>query len=73
MQRKLDDLAKVDAAAFDKMFMQTQVDAHQDALNLMQRYAQDGDVAQIKRFAAETAPMVQQHLSLAKDIRAKFK
>lgn len=73
LQRKLDDLAKVNAADFDKMFMGSQVDAHQDALNLMQRYAQDGDVAQIKRFAADTAPMVQRHLSLAKDIRATFK
>ena len=36
--------------------MQSHVEAHQGALNLMQRFAQDGDVAQIKRFTADTAP-----------------
>lgn len=49
--------------------MDGQVDAHQDALNLLQRYAQDGDVASIKSFAATTAPVVQGHLDQAKVLR----
>ena len=57
------------AANFDKAYLENQVDAHQSALNLMQRYAQDGDVPAIKAFAASTAPVVQQHFDHAKTLR----
>jgi len=73
LQAKLDDLAKVGAADFDKTYMAMQVDGHQAALDLMQRYAQDGDVAQLKQFAADAAPTVQHHLTMAKDIKALLK
>src|SRR6185436_1619273 len=56
MQGELDDLVKVDAKDFDKKYMNNQVDAHQAALDLMQRYANDGTVAAIKTFAIATAP-----------------
>lgn len=72
-QDALDDLAKTEAADFDRKYMDGQVDAHQTALNLLQRYAQDGDVAQIKTFAAETAPTVQRHYDRAKAIRDALK
>lgn len=71
LQGKLDDLNKADA--FDKAYMDNQVDAHQAALDLLQRYAQDGDVAAIKAFAAATAPVVQQHYDQAKTIRDALK
>lgn len=73
LQDKLDDLTKVDAKDFDKNYMDNQVDAHQAALDLLQRYAQDGDVAQIKAFAAATAPTVQGHLDMARKIRDAVK
>ena len=69
LQAKIDDLNKAPAADFDKLFMTDQADGHQAALDLMQRYAKDGDVAQIKAFAADTAPKVQEHLTMAKSLR----
>jgi putative membrane protein len=63
LQDKLDDLNKASNEDFDKTYADDQVDAHQAALNLMQRYAQDGDTAAIKAFAAATAPAVQEHLN----------
>ena len=69
MQDKIDDLTKADAKDFDKKYADDMVDAHQAALNLLQRYAQDGDVAQIKDFAAKTSPAVQEHLTKAKGIK----
>lgn len=69
MQGKLNDLEKVSLADFDKTYLDDVVDAHQSALNVMQRYAQDGDQAQIKSLAAEVAPKVQQHLTMAKSIK----
>lgn len=72
-QEKLDDLNKADAKDFDKKYADGQVDAHQAALNLLQRYAQDGDVAAIKTFAAETAPKVQEHLNMAEGLKNGMK
>ncbi len=71
LQAKLDGLKT--ATNFDKAYLDNQVDAHQGALNLMQRYAQDGDVPAIKAFAAATAPVVQQHFDHAKTLRDAVK
>jgi putative membrane protein len=37
---------------------------HQNALALLQGYSANGDGTGLKAFAAETAPKVQQHLSM---------
>lgn len=71
LQDKLSDLGK--AENFDKAYMDNQVDAHQAALDVLQRYAQDGDVPVIKAFAAATAPTVQQHLEKARVVRDAVK
>ena len=72
MQGKLDDLTKADAKDFDKKYADAMVDAHQAALNLLQRYAQDGDTAALKAFAAATAPKVQDHLNMAEGLKKGF-
>jgi putative membrane protein len=72
MQDELDDLNKADAKDFDKKYADSQVDAHQAALNLLQRYAQDGDTAALKAFAAATAPKVQEHLNMAEGLKKGF-
>jgi putative membrane protein len=69
MAGKIKDLNKADAKDFDKTYVDGQVDAHQSALNLLQRYAEDGDVPAIKAFAAATAPKVQKHLDMAKTLK----
>ena len=71
-QDKLDDWTKADAKAFDKKYADAMVDAHHDALNLMQRYAQDGDTPALKTFAADTAPAVQKHLEMAEGLKKGF-
>lgn len=71
-QDDLDDLNKADAKDFDKKYADDMVDAHQAALNLLQRYAQDGDTAAIKAFAAATAPKVQEHLNMAEGLKKGF-
>jgi len=65
----LADLRAVDAAGFDRAYMNGQVDAHQAALNLMSRYAQDGDSPQIKAAAAAMLPTIQSHLDRARTLR----
>lgn len=73
LQAKLDDLSKASAADFDKAYMDNQVDAHQAALDLLQRYAQDGDVPAIKSFAQTTVTVVQGHYDHAKTLRDSLK
>jgi putative membrane protein len=68
LQKKVDDLRTADAKDFDKKYLDDQKDAHQAALDLLQRYAQDGDAPALKAFAAETAPKVQQHLDMVKSL-----
>lgn len=73
LKGKLDDLNKADPKDFSKKYVDGQVDAHHDALNLMQRYAQDGDVPAVKEFAAKVAPTVQEHLNMAEGLKNGMK
>ncbi len=73
LRGKVDDLGKVDAKDFDRKYMDAQADGHQAALDLFQRYANDGDVAEIKAFATATAPTIQEHLNMAKSLRDTLK
>ncbi|WP_419253662.1 DUF4142 domain-containing protein [Caulobacter sp. ErkDOM-YI] len=72
LQDDLDDLSKAGNDDFDKKYADAQVDAHQAMLNLLQRYAQDGDTPAIKAFAAATAPTVQEHLNMAEGLKKGF-
>ncbi|HEY8573920.1 DUF4142 domain-containing protein [Phenylobacterium sp.] len=53
---------------FDRAFMEAQVKAHEQALALMQAYAQDGDVPSLKALAAEQAGAIAQHLKEAREL-----
>ena len=64
-QGLIDELRGAKDADFDGRYIAQQVDAHKEALILMNGYAKDGDVTAIKKFAAKTAPAVQSHLNMA--------
>ncbi|HYE45858.1 MAG TPA: DUF4142 domain-containing protein [Caulobacter sp.] len=69
LQAKLDNLGKAADADFDKAYMDAQLEGHQSALDLMTRYAADGDVPALKTAAGKTAPVVQDHLDRARALR----
>lgn len=71
LQEAMDKLRSSSAEDFDKDYMNAQVDRHQAALDLFQRYAQDGDIAALKTLAAATAPAIQTHLDKARALRDK--
>lgn len=63
--RRRDMIAKLEAAqgpAFDQLFHQQQMMAHQEALALHRGYAANGDVPQLKTVAAQAATVVEGHL-----------
>jgi len=69
-QAMLDELRGAKAVDFDGRYIAQQIDAHKEALILMQGYAKNGDTPSIKKLAARTAPVVQTHLNMAEKIQA---
>lgn len=63
--KMLEQLSGMSGEKFDAMYWKAQVQAHQEALNLMQSYAMNGDNAALKQFAQQGVPAIQQHLQMA--------
>ncbi|HYG27958.1 MAG TPA: DUF4142 domain-containing protein [Caulobacteraceae bacterium] len=72
-KRKVEDLDTIDADAFDKAYMDGQVEAHQNAMDLHMRYAQNGQQADLKGFAAAVAPAVREHYDMARTLHMNLK
>lgn len=67
-QGLIDNLNAATGPDFDKTYLKQQVDAHEEALSLFQKYAKKGDDAAVKAFAQKTAPVIKQHLDEAKKL-----
>jgi putative membrane protein len=72
-QGMIDELRGAKDTDFDGRYMSQQIDAHNEALILMQGFAKDGDNADLKDFAGKTASAVQTHLDMAKKIYGGLK
>jgi putative membrane protein len=59
-------------AAFDQLYIQQQVPAHEEALALHANYARDGDVAPLRATAASAVPIVTAHLNAARALQARL-
>ena len=57
---------------FDKAYVDQQVMAHQQALAVQSTYSKSGDVPAIRAAAAKTAPLVQDHLNMLRDMQASM-
>lgn len=66
----LDDLATKDGADFDKAYLDAQTKAHERAVALFQSYADDGDNARLKQFAAELLPVLKKHLDQVAKVKS---
>jgi putative membrane protein len=69
----IDNLNQASDADFDKTYVDQQVAAHKEALDLMNGYAKDGSDAGLKAAAAKTAPKVQMHLDKITAIQSAMK
>ncbi|MFO1057242.1 MAG: DUF4142 domain-containing protein [Dongiaceae bacterium] len=54
-------LEKLSGAAFDHAYIQNQVKAHQQAVALFRTESETGGDPELKQFAAQTLPILQQH------------
>jgi putative membrane protein len=69
-QAKMDSLKSLSGAAFDKGYVAVMVEGHQKTLDLMQMEASNGKDAELKAFAAKTAPVVKMHLDMITKIQS---
>lgn len=60
-QKMIDDLDAANGADFDKIYAKQQVRAHAKAVELFDGYAEEGNNAALKQFAANTLPTVKRH------------
>ena len=65
----LQQLQQASGNDFTRSYVQMQFMGHQRAVALFDSYAQDGDNAQLKQFAQQTAPTLRTHLQQITQIR----
>lgn len=64
-------LEQLNGEAFDKAYMQDQVQDHKKDIAAFQHESQDGENSSVKQFAAQTLPTLQSHLQEAESMAPK--
>ena len=68
-QALVQQLQRAEGAQFDRTFFQQQVQSHQAAVDLFRAYAQSGDTAELKQWASQTLPALEEHLREAQRLQ----
>jgi len=68
-QALVQQLQGAQGAEFDRVFAQQQLQSHQTAVELFRAYAQSGDNAQLKQWAGQTLPSLEEHLRQAQQLQ----
>lgn len=68
----VDRLSQLTGAGFDRDYMSEMVEGHQNAAAMIESYASNGNNADLKAWASKAAPVVREHLQMAKDIAARI-
>lgn len=68
-----DKLGKLSGKEFDAAYVKAMVEDHKKDLGLMQSEAAHGKDAELKAFAAKTAPVIQKHLTRIEQIHDAMK
>lgn len=65
-QGMIDNLRSADAATFDRVYLDQQVAAHEEALTLHQGFADNTEAPALAEHARTVAPKIQNHLDMAR-------
>jgi putative membrane protein len=68
-QALIQQLQGAQGAEFDRAFARQQAQSHQAAVDLFRAYAQSGDDEQLKRWASQTLPALEEHLREAQQLQ----
>jgi len=67
-QSRVDKLSKLSGGEFDRAYIKDQLKDQQQDVRDFQQAAEYGSNPAVKTFASKTLPMLQEHLSLVKDL-----
>lgn len=67
---QLQELKSLSGPEFDAAYIEAQVMAHEEALALMQDYAESGEDEALKAHAEKMAPIIEQHLEDAQQLES---
>jgi len=67
----VDKMNKGKAENFDRDFAKHMVDEHQKDIKKFKQIADKGDNAELKQFAAQTVPILEEHLAMARELSGK--
>lgn len=70
-KKMLEHLHEAPEDGFDATYLDQQILAHQETLTLMTGFRDKGDNAQLRSYAAGTAPVVERHLRHMKTLRQR--
>lgn len=72
-QSRIDKLAKLSGADFDKAYVKDQVKDHEQTVSEFQNEAQNGADANVRQFAGATLPTLQEHTEMVKGLNKSMK
>jgi putative membrane protein len=67
-QKEADRLAKLQGAAFDRAYIQHMMIDHEEDVKLFRAEAKKGKDPDLRRFAAQTLPTLETHLTMVRDL-----
>lgn len=71
-QEELQELKSEKISDFDEEYIESQLEAHNDAVELFRNYSEKGENADLKNFAKTTLPTLEKHQEHAKFLDEKF-
>ena len=66
------ELEAAGSRTFDRIYLSQQRAVHKEALDIMQGYVENGRVDDLQAFAHHRVPVVQDHLSMLRQVRAEL-
>lgn len=72
-EKSHEKLAKLSGAEFDKEYVKAMVKDHKDDIKDFQKQAKRGDDPELKSWAAQTVPVLQEHLKMAEALQDQLK
>ncbi len=69
-RQMIGELQRAEGMEFDRVYIDMQTKAHEEAVTLFRNYSQTGDDPKLKAFATETLPTLETHLEQVKKLAA---
>lgn len=68
-QEKIGQLEDAEAGEFDRLYIQLQIEAHDEALQLHRNYAENGELEPLQEIASDAASTVESHRDTLESLR----